>query len=535
MKVRASRVAVGHVAGAPGSDLALIDEDGRTVSGLSAADIAARIRERPLDVWSLDGIRGPFGETCRAGWYPDKLVPGGLGIGSAEGGGSSWHDAWDLLRLSAPDALRWLTLPNTAEGSAAAAWEVLDRSAALQEEVGVPWSRTAGGAALQLLRRVDLHTWNALQRNEITPDEYGRARACVRPARTEVRYVGRLGCSVGVFDLRSAYPSLSFQGQGLPLGADPSDSTDVEDSAPWSDWCFWSQRGADPVKWAVELGANGAGTGELKAYLTRDDARWLQSKGLVVRRAGRGVVAREWLDAFASSWFAHLFPKRADTTVGPLIKAWLNTLHGKLQDSPNRIHRVLEQDAGGPRYRTVLEPWRRACWRQPLAAAWVQGRCRVALSEAALRVESAGGRVVYADTDSIHVAPCPRPEAYAAVLATTPQGFGRGPGQWTLQYTAGDAEYGGRKWYRLIDAVQPGRDAEPRDIIRAAGLERAQHSLDAWSRMRPLGDQSVGMRQAVPSDQGEGDADPRLRNRAVRFRTLEAGQKTGMLSYFDEQ
>lgn len=332
---------------------------------------------------------------------------------------------------------------------------------------------TSGSAAVQLLEALDPETWAQLASPRgmvepglatgLSPALNGRAGALegVRGGRVEARVQGYVRGPIYVYDLHSSYPSQYAKGP-LPAGCvvDRSTKLRAAHGLPWVDWCTW-QGGGSAEQTAFELDGTNAGRGECSGWLTSEIAHALHERGARVKRSGCGFRGALLVGEFARSFREGLFrEKEAGGASSFFAKVTLNSLHGKLSESPLRWRHVLREEHRGMRLGEVpgglLDAYHEAPsfipprpYHQPVTAAFVLGRARLTLALAIEAVERAGFRFFYCDTDSLHT-DCP-PDVLARIL---PGQVGPDLGQWGLEFTAEAAIYLGPKLYALRNAKE---------------------------------------------------------------------------------
>lgn len=315
-------------------------------------------------------------------------------------------------------------------------------------------ARTSGSAAVKLLAAMDAPTWGTMAECLVAPglavgrDGRPGALSAVRGGRTETRRVGEVRGPVYVYDLHSSYPS-QFSRGAVPVGLMPSTSTSLDEWG-WVDLVSWDQpRRADHLT-AFELGMDGRGVGQLTAWLTWEQARALELRGMRPRRHGCGWAPEGRCEAFAQPFVKELYRLKENKalTESFFAKVTLNSLHGRLGMNP-----VRETYKRLPHAPATMTTWRQAYRpraaripvspdQQPLAAACILARGRLVLAEAIDALESRGWAFYYCDTDSLHTN-C-SPEEFAKFLP-----LGPGLGQWGHEVTAESAIYLASKTYHL--------------------------------------------------------------------------------------
>lgn len=273
---------------------------------------------------------------------------------------------------------------------------------------------TSGASALALLEALEPDHWRLMGRHALPVDIAIEVGECVRGARTEA-FAHGYQKKVWVYDVKSAYPA-AYARRPIGLGARKllPGAEDVHGSV-WR--CTWHWPHRDMISPVLDQ-LTSAGCGDLSAWCCRAEVVLLQSAGAldIVRHEGWAPIA---MAPIGQTFVDVLYREKESGSF--FAKTFLNSLHGKLSESP--IKESLT--ASCPEVATVFGPpaeiigsapheyWRYlvcptdqrgkvARHIQPLAAAQILGRARANISSLLMQVQNAGGEVYYCDTDSIH-------------------------------------------------------------------------------------------------------------------------------------
>jgi hypothetical protein len=321
---------------------------------------------------------------------------------------------------------------------------------AFQDSYGADRAWTAGSSAVSIMRALEPGTWAALVRHALPVDDVKEALQCVRGGRVECMVRGRVD-PVWVYDIKSSYPA-RYATQPVGIGLRHAGPDDHE-CCVWRCQWVWPHRRLIPP--ALD-DATMTGVGLCEAWLIDEEIDAFRSCGVEVKRL-EGIAPQMILplgQSFAREMFA------AKESTGParaFSKVWLNSLHGKLSEDPIKEAFTAWRPARsvGPDPRRAGRSW----WRyfevnspdwftahphaQPIAAAQILGRARVALWRIDNALQMAGWDVYYNDTDSV-MTNCPPDKM--------PVPLGKELGQLALEGGPYTGLFLGPKAYLLLDA-----------------------------------------------------------------------------------
>lgn len=278
---------------------------------------------------------------------------------------------------------------------------------------------TAGSSALSLLQALEPASWGLMRAHALPFKTALEASVCVRGARNETWALGHVD-GVRIIDVKSMYPS-RYAYAPIPIGALRLESWGLGDlpegSVVRARW-FWPWRGGEselvpearvpPVLDQL----TGAGAGWCEAWIITDELERLRDfVSVQIIEGWKPVCMAPIGQIFARA----LYDEKERGSAW--AKVFLNAFHGKCSEHPVREcwkSGAKPIDFYGPdpklvddtywRYLDVAVDARGFCppHLQPLAAAYILGRARVALWDAIAAILKAGGEVFYVDTDSIH-------------------------------------------------------------------------------------------------------------------------------------
>jgi hypothetical protein len=293
-----------------------------------------------------------------------------------------------------------------------AGWELAD---SVSQSLGMARKKTAGSAANEALKKLEPDTWASFQRNAIHHQEMFSATGIARGGRTEIFACGKVE-GVYCYDIKSSYPFRYFHPEGLGAGIQPCENPIREWHNPHAILLVsWDRHvdGADSI--APVLSMTGKGVGRnLTAWVCHDE-RLLMSEDryTTINGAKAGfkpmVVLKDAGKTFARELFA--FKERGI----PFVKVWLNSLHGKFNESF-----IKDSWEGRYPYEAFMKrprEYANGLWRfnsldvddsgyckpniQPINAALIFGRARAHITRMLRDLQNAGFRIYYSDTDSI--------------------------------------------------------------------------------------------------------------------------------------
>ncbi|MEI6481043.1 MAG: hypothetical protein WCO19_01930 [Candidatus Saccharibacteria bacterium] len=309
---------------------------------------------------------------------------------------------------------------------------------------------TAGACALALLQKLEPAGWELLRRHSLDLETAIHAGRCVRGARVEAWALGTVP-KVYSYDLKSAYPS-AYADKKIGIGAIRLNPGDKD--RPGSVWrCRWCWMARDRIP-PVTDDATGAGAGWCEAWLIPSEWEALNNdpdcKDLVKLEGW----APERMVPIGQVFAKELFAEKENGSF--FAKVFLNSLHGKFSEHP-----IKECWQSGEKptefYGAAPELVDHTYWRfckesldkngrcpshiQPLAAAHILGRTRMALFRIIEAVQKAGGEVYYCDTDCVHTSLAPH---------EMPVELGNGLGQLAFEGGPYVGMYLGPKAYCLV-------------------------------------------------------------------------------------
>lgn len=327
---------------------------------------------------------------------------------------------------------------------------------AFLEEQGAENAWTAGTSAVNILKAVEPQSWGQLRRHQnpaMLVQECIESRA-IRGGRVECWWKG-VAPLVYSYDFKSSYPARYVN---RPLGLGLKKHTGGSGSPKRGMHRIrytWPHRHLVPP--ALDSGTL-AGCGPIECWAVDDEVEQIEACGCKVEKLYGWTCDVELPigQVFAQTLYA---AKESTGPNGFFSKVWLNSLHGKFSE------RTLRESytAWRPKeYADTREPELRGswwsydeisqdkdgnapAWAQPVAAAQILGRARVALWRVINALQRGGYEVYYCDTDSIHTN-CP-PEKMAELGIV----LGKNMGELALEAGPCNGYYLGPKAYLLID------------------------------------------------------------------------------------
>ncbi len=266
---------------------------------------------------------------------------------------------------------------------------------------------TAGGSAMALLKALEPSSALLMRQTRPDVDLAQNVLTKIRGGRVECWHRGHVD-RVYSYDFKSSYPARyydNFVGLGLRAVA-----TREKYGLYFCRW-FWPW----PEKIPPSLDTTTqAGAGWCDGYLVDCEIEAFEELGVQIEifDGFAPVVMAPIGHVFARDLFAS---KEGGGTASFFSKVFLNSLHGKFQENPYKVQWTRDRPKKwiGAEPERLGDYWRsycvtvddenRAAWNcHPIAAAQVLGRARVALWRVFKEVQDKGGRVYYADTDSVH-------------------------------------------------------------------------------------------------------------------------------------
>lgn len=312
---------------------------------------------------------------------------------------------------------------------------------------------TAGSSAVELLRVLEPPTFHRLKAHQNQVDDVRGALSAVRGGRVECWARGEVE-GVYSYDFKSSYPA-RYMREPIGIGLVKLEPGELAEAGAWRCWWRWPWRDRIPPvvdhRWQT-------GAGWCEAWLINEEIAALEAEGIEVTRH-EGWGAETSID-FGQRFGRTLYEaKEGDGMTKFCAKVWLNSLHGKSGENPVKeswSSGEKPSDYYGNAPRLVGDYWRYsklACDAdgfcpphvQPVAAAQILGRARVALWQVFKAIQEHGGRVLYCDTDSVHTT-LP-PDTMRSIYPNMGSDIGQ------LEIEAGPCRgiYLGPKMYLLID------------------------------------------------------------------------------------
>jgi hypothetical protein len=222
------------------------------------------------------------------------------------------------------------------------------------------------------------------------------------------------------------------------------------------------------------LGVGASGYGWCANWLVPEELELLHQDNTVSDiKIEKRLWPKEWLD-FGQIFASKLYARKQ---LGEFFaKVFLNSLHGKLSESP--IKDWYEKNETGDGYDNVMA-FKPKAHMQPLLASAILGRARARLSKALMQIANAGFEVYYCDTDSI-ATNCPPDVAEQLGLHQADK-----IGDWSFEYGPVSAVYVAPKLYCAQVAPNVLK-------ISAKGVDKALLTYDDFVQM------SQGKEIAVP-------------------------------------
>lgn len=290
---------------------------------------------------------------------------------------------------------------------------------AYQESQGARKAWTAGAAAVSLLRALEPGTWALLRRHALDEHCAIGAAAAVQGGRVEAWAKGKIP-RVWSYDFKSSYPA-RYAEQKLGVGCRPAVPGDT--CAIWlARWQWPDRRMIPPVldAWCK------AGAGWCEGWIVPEERAALIECGVAVTLIEGWAAITE--AEVGQNFVRELYAQKAQGV--PWAKVYVNSLHGKFSETilkdqwtrehPSEYWAEIPPTKHGRWWHSVTKAidkdGRAAPHVQPIAAAQILGRARVALWRVAHKLQNAGWEVYYCDTDSMH-SNCPPDQMAAAGIA----------------------------------------------------------------------------------------------------------------------
>ncbi len=332
-------------------------------------------------------------------------------------------------------------------------------------DVGMKHKLTAGSQAIEAVRVLEPETWRSWSDNRIDWETLISLPSNFAPGgNTDNFYIGYVE-GIYPYDLKSSYPFRYTDPAGMGSGLEEW----IPNRKTWNDplavcevsWFLDASK--DGITIAPAKGDHGLAAGHCTNWLTYDERVLLENDPRVTRIKQRRCfgpcdrlpdACKRFLEIVFQWKEAGLF----------FAKVWLNSLHGKFAERviKDTWHALRPEETFLGNKKPPVEVSGVGLWRfdnlyvgrdgkarphfQPINAALVYGRARAHIISLIRRIQIAGFRVYYTDTDSIFT-DCP-PARMSILLGGE---FGNGLGQLASEGGPYSGYILGRKLYYLED------------------------------------------------------------------------------------